>query len=587
MFCSISQVVRSTLVGRRVTRSQVLAVGLLAAVLAVGCGGPAPAARTAEGPVGQATPERKRITAAIFGLGFTYSTLLAVGGTGNAVPGTPEMELLVNSGLTVVNASGVREAKIAQAVPSTENGSWKVNPDGTMETTYKLRTGVLWHDGAPFTAEDLLFTAQVVQDPALPLVRRELFAFVDRIDAPDPHTVVVKWKQPFIEADMIFSSTGNLPMPKHLLAQHLDNKDAFTSLPYFNREFVGVGPYRVKDWVDGSHMVVEANPQFFLGRPPIDEIEVKFIPSPTTMLANLLAGSVELTMGRGFSLELGQELQRQWPAGRVEAAIGGPLSLRPQHLNPSPAVLSDPTFRKALYHAVNRQAMVDSLMGGLSFVAHSPVAPRDALLQEASKQAIRYDYDVRRAVQILEGMGLQRDADGKWLDRAGQRITLELRRAGDDDVEEKTILSAADNWTQIGFSTEPVQVPPARQRDLEYRAKFPGFEISGSGSSLNDIRYIRESELRHERTNYNGRNRTGYFSPELTALSDRYLVTVPIPERNQVLGEILKYLTERVVIMYQFYDSAPNAVTNRLQGIDGKPQDTQISWNAHAWDVKP
>jgi peptide/nickel transport system substrate-binding protein len=496
------------------------------------------------------------------------------------------MELLVNSGLTVVNGSGVREARIAQAVPTTENGAWQINPDGTMETTYKLRSDVLWHDGTPFTAEDLLFTAQTIQDPTLPLVRRELFSFIERIDAPDPHTVVVTWKQPFIEADQIFSSTGTLPMPKHLLAAQLDNKEAFTSLPYFSREFVGVGPFRVKDWVDGSHMIVEANPQFFLGRPPIDEIEVRFIPSPPTMLANLLAGSVELTMGRGLSLELGQQLQQQWSDGRVEAAIGGPLSLRPQHLNPDPVILAEPEFRKALYQAINRQAMVDSLMGGLSFVAHSPVAPRDALLQDAAKQAVHYDYDPRRAVQMLEGIGLQRGADGKWLDRAGQRINLELRRAGDDDVEEKTILAAADNWTQIGFSTEPVQVPPARQRDLEYRGKFPGFEISGSGSSLNDIRYIRESEVRSERNGYNGRNRTGFFSPELTALEDRYLVTVPIPERNQVLGEILKYMTERVIIMYQFYDSAPNAITNRLLGIDGKPQDTQISWNAHAWDLK-
>jgi peptide/nickel transport system substrate-binding protein len=565
---------------------RVFVVVFLTAFVTAGCAGPAPAARSNDSPVQQSAPPRKRISAAIFGLGYTFSTLLAVGGTGNAVPGTSEMELLVNSGLTVVNANGVREAKIAHTVPTTENGLWKINPDGTMETTYRLRTDVFWHDGTPFTADDLLFTAQVIEDRTLSLVRRELFAYVDQINAPDPSTVVVSWKQPFIDADMIFSTTGTLPLPRQILAQQLDNKDAFSSLPYFSREFVGVGPYQVKEWVEGSHTVLEANPRFFLGQPAIDEIEVKFIPSPTTMLANLLAGSVELTMGRGFSLELGQELQRLWHDGRVEAALGGPLSLRPQHLNPNPAILADPSSRKALYHAINRQAMVDSLMGGFSFVAHGPVGPRDALLQDAAKQAVHYDYEPRRAVEILEGMGLTRGADGRWLDRAGQRITLELRRAGDDDIEEKTILAAADNWTQLGFTTEPVQVPPARQRDLEYRAKFPGFEISGSGSSLGDIRYIRESELRNERNGYNGRNRTGFFSPELTALEDRYLVTVPVADRNQVLGEILKYLTERVIIMYQFYDSAPNAITNRLVGVDGKPQDTQISWNAHTWDVK-
>jgi peptide/nickel transport system substrate-binding protein len=89
------------------------------------------------------------------------STLLAVGGTGTAVPGTSEIEKLVNSGLTVQGARGPLEPRLAEAVPTTDNGMWRVFPDGRMETTWKLRPNIRWHDGVPLTADDLVFTTTV------------------------------------------------------------------------------------------------------------------------------------------------------------------------------------------------------------------------------------------------------------------------------------------------------------------------------------------------------------------------------------------------------------------------------------------
>lgn len=559
----------------------VLVLGLLAA----GC---TPAATTGQaGPGPQQRPaEKKRIVAAVFGLPFTYSTLLAVGGTGTAVPGTGEMEKLVNAGFTTPNAAGARVPRVVERVPTTENGLWRVLPDGRMELTFTLRQDVRWHDGTPFTVEDVLFTARVGQDRSLPIVRPQIYDFVERIDVRDVRTVVVYWKQPYIEADQIFATGGTFPIPKHLLESALANPDAFTSLPYWSREFVGVGPFRVKDWSEGSYAVVEANPQYFLGRPRVDEVEIKFIPAPTTMLANVLAGGVELTMGRGLSHELSQELQRQWRDGRIDPSPGGSLSLRPQHFNPDPPIIANVQYRQALYHAINRQEMVDSLMGGLTSVAHSPIPPEDQVFREAASKGVRYDYDPRRAAQLLDGLGLTRASDGLYRDASGQRISAEVRRAGDDDLEEKTILTATNYWRILGIDAEPIAVPPARQRDLEYRAKFPGFEISSSGSSVNDMRYIRASEIRTEANNYQGRNRTGYANPEFDALSDRYLVTIPLGERNQVLGQMIQHLTERVIIMYQFFETNPSAVANRLVAVDAKPREAPVTWNAHEWDVR-
>lgn len=563
------------------------ALVLVFAVLAAGCTAPQPTGRSGAAGEGQRPAEKKRIVTGVLGLPFTWSTLLSVGGTGTSVPGTSEMEKFVNVGFTTPNERGVRVPLLAEMAPTTENGLWRVLPDGRMEITFTLRPGVRWHDGTPFTTDDVLFTAQVGQDRTLPIVRPQIYDFVERIEARDARTIVVHWKQPYIDADTIFATGGTLPIPKHLLEVARGNPDMFTGLPYWSSEFAGVGPYRVKEWSEGSHAIVEASPDYFLGRPKVDEIEVRFIPAPTTMLANILAGAVELTMGRGLSLELGQELERQWRDGRVDPNMGSnPLSLRPQHLNPDPPILAEPQFRAALYHAIDRQHMVDTLLGGKSVVAHHPVRPGNILFPEADSKAVRYEYDPRRPAQLLEGMGLTRGGDGFFRDRSGQRIQVELRRAGDDDMEEKTILTVADFWRQSGIVGDPIQVPPARQRDLEYRAKFPGFEISASGAGVGDIRYLRPSELRVAETNWQGRNRTGYTNPELEALADRYLVTIALAERSQVVGQMVQHLTSRVIIMYQFFEFDPVAVRNRLLNIHSNQRDAPVTWNAHEWDVR-
>jgi peptide/nickel transport system substrate-binding protein len=560
-------------------------VVLALALAALGCAGPRPSSGS-EGRPADAQPARKRITAAVAGSPFTVSTLLAVGGTGTAVPGTSELEKLVNSGLSVQGARGPLEPRLAEAVPTTDNGLWRVLPDGRMETTWKLRPGIRWHDGTPLTAEDFVFTANTAQDRDLPIARNAVFDQVENVEAIDTLTVVARWKRSYIEADLLFGGSGTLPMPRHLLESALSNKEAFTSLAYWSSEFVGTGPFVLRQWSEGSHVVLQANDAYILGRPRIDEIEVKFIPSTTTLVANVLAGVVDMTMGRGMSLEQGLEIRQQWRDGKVEGAPGSPSSLRPQHTNPNPAILADVQFRRALYRALNRQEMADTLLAGLSSVAHSPLPPGAPQFREVENSVVRYDYDPRAAIQGLEGLGLTRGADGRFRDSANQPLTVEIRRAGDDDLEEKAVLSAADYWSRVGVTGDIVVVPPARQQDLEYRAAFPGVEISSSGASFGDLRNIRRSEIRTADNSYRGRNRTGYANPELEGLLDRFYVTIPEQERNAVLGQIVNHLTDRVIIMYMVWEINPTVIADRLANVTGRQFSAPESWNAHEWDVK-
>ena len=137
------------------------------------------------------------------------------------------------------------------------------------------------------------------------------------------------------------------------------------------RLVLGLGPYRLKEWVRGSHLVFAAFDAYALGRPKIDEIEVRFIPDPNTMMANMLSGALEMPQGSIVGMDQALTMKEQWLGGQVVMDPSGWVVAYPQSIDPQPRILLDPQFRRALLHAVDRQQMVDALMLGLLPVAHS------------------------------------------------------------------------------------------------------------------------------------------------------------------------------------------------------------------------
>src|SRR5205823_13296513 len=102
---------------------------------------------------------------------------------------------------------------------------------------------------------------------------------------------------------------------------YADDKANFLSLPYWTQDFVGAGPYRIKEWVLDSHMILTANEAYVLGKPHIDEIEIRMIPDPNTIVANLLAGALDFTLGRSLlSVEQAQSVLNTWPDAKLESS---------------------------------------------------------------------------------------------------------------------------------------------------------------------------------------------------------------------------------------------------------------------------
>src|SRR5205823_10656276 len=136
------------------------------------------------------------------------------------------------------------------------------------------------------------------------------------------------------------------PLPKHVVEpQYQDDKSGYHDWPFWTAQFVGTGAFRVKEFVQSDHMTLQANDRFVLGRPKIDEIEVKFIRDSNTRVANVLAGAVELTIGRDVPLDQAVEARGQWPDGKPETYPGSWMGIHPQLVSPSPAIVGNVQFR--------------------------------------------------------------------------------------------------------------------------------------------------------------------------------------------------------------------------------------------------
>jgi peptide/nickel transport system substrate-binding protein len=552
------------------------------AVLPTACAAPAansPAQANAGAP---STP--KRITLAMRGDPPGFYNKIVVG-----VPGSDGLQDLVNVGLLAMTDHGDLRPELAEAAPTVENGQWQVVPDGHMQTTWKLRSNAIWHDGAPFTSDDLLFTMQVVTDKELPAFNDAVFSFVDGVEAPDAHTIVARWGRPFIYADRLFTNAYAhelaMPLPRHLLEDaYKTDKSNFAQLPYWNQQFVGTGPFKVREMVPSVHTVVVANDRYVLGRPKLDEIEVRFITDTNAILVNVLSGVVDVTLGRTVSLEQALEAQQRG-AARPDIAPFNMQRIWPQFIDPRPVIIGDVRFRQAMLYALNRQELVDTLEAGWTTVPASILPPNETQYRTAEAGVRQYPYDLQRATQMIETLGFTRSADGSFVDSSGEKLTVEIRNTAGDDNQTKVLFSVKNYWERAGVIVEPYQISEAQNQDRGYKATRPGFQFSGGPNGIDALATLVSWEAPLPETRFVGINTARYVSPEYDALYNRFVTTIPQGERTQVLAQILQHITTNLPILPLYYRTEARLIGNRVLNVATRTLESSPAWNVNEWDL--
>ena len=162
--------------------------------------------------------------------------------------------------------------------------SWEVSAGGR-KITFFLRRGVKWHDGREFTAHDVAFTYNMIIAPDVPAPLHSQFGPVKAVQAIDDYTIVVDYYEPFGSA--LESWTVGI-VPRHIFEDRPITDSAFGRNP------VGTGPYRVKEWLSGQRLILEAFPDHFAGRPRIKYLTIKIFPDAATRFMEFKAGQVDV-----------------------------------------------------------------------------------------------------------------------------------------------------------------------------------------------------------------------------------------------------------------------------------------------------
>jgi peptide/nickel transport system substrate-binding protein len=496
----------------------------------------------------------------------------------------------VNNYLTAQNADDVTVPQLAAELPSLDNGTIRLLPDGRMETTWKLRPNVKWHDGTPVTSKDIAFGWRVASDPSWPL-RNPVSRIIVGMETPDPQTVVMTWREPSIYASRLERATID-PLPSHKLeAEWSESPETVPQNPYFTDAsvFIGTGAFRPVKWDRGSSLVTEAFPDYAFGKPKIDRLTFSFIVDPRTALANLLAGAGDI-----LNYQLGAEevsvIEEAWKprnGGTVEVTQLFYrflfLQHRPDVAKPSD-MATDPRVRKAFAYALDREQVVEGIIPGSKgkYVAHAIIPPGTASGDAIDKAITRYTHDPNRALQLLQDAGWSRGADGT-LTKGSERFSLEMRNSALIEAERAFALMQQD-LRRIGGDIASLD-NPSTYVPVDY-ALYPGILISttsstgfGGGFTRYDSRQVATAENR-----WAGQNPGGYRNPAFDRVSDDYFASIRLSDQDRNLAEGWRLLTEDVATVPLYYYPSSIAVRAGISGFF--PTFQQTGYGSNLWEVK-
>lgn len=291
---------------------------------------------------------------------------------------------------------------------------WEVSEDRKTYTFY-LREDVKWHDGFPFTADDIVYSFKLIQDPKVEAhVLRAYYNDVERVTKIDDYTVECVYKKVYFRS---LTLCGGIPIvPKHLVEKYQD----FNNSPY-SRHLIGTGPYKMVKWISGSKIVVERNENYWGKKPQISRVEFKFIGDRAIamqILKKLEVDVLELSPLQWAKQTSSKKFHTQFYKHLFPSRSFGYIGW-----NNKSFFFSDARVRQAMTHLLDREKIRDKLEFGIAKIVLSPFFP---FSPQYNTMLTAHEFDPDRAKQLLSEAGWEdRNGDGV-LDKNGKKFFFEF-----------------------------------------------------------------------------------------------------------------------------------------------------------------
>jgi peptide/nickel transport system substrate-binding protein len=443
--------------------------------------------------------------------------------------------------------------------------SWEVSSDGLI-ITFHLRKGVKWHDGFPFTADDVLFTYQVTIDPKTPTPYAGDFLKVKKAQVLGPYTFRVTYDKLFAPA---LSSWGNSILPRHLLAGKEIKKSPLARHP------VGTGPYKFKEWVTGQKILLISNPDYFDGRPYIDGYLMRIIPDMATMFLELRAGGID-RMGL-TPLQFTRQTENNLFRNNFNKYRYLSFSYTYLGYNLKNPIFADKRVRQAISYMINKEEIIEGVLLGLGKVATGPYKPGTWAYNANVKH---YPYDVQKAKELLAEAGWkERNKDGT-LEKGGRPFVFEIITNQGNEVRAKCAEIIQRRLAEMGIKVKIRVIEwAAFVNDFINKRKFDATILGWTIPLDPDVYDVwHSSKTAPEELNF-----VSYHNSEVDDLLEKGRSTFDQKERKRCYDRIQEIMAEEQPYTFLYIPDALPIINARFRGV--KPAPLGIGYNFIKWYV--
>ena len=442
--------------------------------------------------------------------------------------------------------------------------------DDGLTITYHLQEGLTWSDGEPFTAEDVVFTYNLMADPDTgstassrftdvvggPEVAAGTADTVAGFTAPDENTFQIQLTQPNVG---LVGLTGNIPIvPQHVLADvpvdEMDTTEFFTQAPT-----VGMGPYVFQEYRTDQYIHLVKNPSFREGEPEIDEIYLRPVTSDVAT-AQLGTGEMDLVQISPADLETVEAMDG------IEIGSGPGAGFIRTSVNQTKPYLQDPRLRQAMLYAVDRQQLIDQALGGHAQAVNTSFMG-DALPDDLET----YDYDPDRARELLAEMG--------W--DPNQVITLSWIPGQRDRDTAATVLESQFN--EVGIKLELNQVQPGQMTDM-MNAQSYDMTLYGGGNYATEPFAVFAIDACSTHFPAGG-NLSYWCNEEFDRLMLEANATVDETARYDLYQQAARIENAEVPMIYLYNPDTIWAYTSAIEGFVPNGEFTNPFWNVQEWSL--
>lgn len=446
--------------------------------------------------------------------------------------------------------------------------SWDISEDG-LTYTFKLRDGVKFHDGKPFTSADVAFSILTVKQTHPR--RQNTFANIVAVDTPDPLTAVIRLSKPAPYILGALTGNGAPIIPKHLY----EGTDIATN-PY-NTAPVGTGPFIFKEWVHGSHYELVRNPDYWdQPKPYLDRIIVRFITDASARTAAF--ESDEIDEGGSSPVPI-PDLERLLASGKFALEKRGAEqagSLSQMFLNLQNKYLSDLRVRQAIAHAIDLNEVLKLAYNGYGVVSPSPLPPSMKQFHDPSIKP--YTYDLALSEKLLDEAGFPRGGDGTRfkLGIIYNPGSLESRRAVDYVRSALAKVGINVEIKSVDYATYVRTVYTDGEFDLDIQTLVAGYDPTDGVARAYHSKNIKKG--------LPFSNHTHYINPEVDEIFDTAAVEPNEARRRELYVRLQNILYHDLpaINLIQFdnlivYNKRVHNPINDAGGVAGNFADTYLT----------